>query len=151
MALPVLGRPRSPERRDPFAELDDLYERFSSLVANEFGKTFGSGMDRWVPLADLEETDDAYTVELDLPGVVQDDLDVQLDDRVLTVSGEIHERQRKGILHRRGRRSGRFHYSVSLPGELDEEHVDAQLRDGVLTLRVPKAEHSRRRRIAISR
>jgi HSP20 family protein len=147
MTLPVLRRPRGAERWDPFAEFDDLHERFSTLVENGFG----SRLDRWVPLADLEETDDGYVLELELPGAVRDDIDVQLDDRVLTVSGQMRGKQRTGILHRRNRRFGEFHYTVTLPGELDEEHVEAQLRDGVLTVRMPKSPQSRRRRIEISR
>jgi len=104
-----------------------------------------------VPLADVEETDDAYLVEVELPGLARDDVDVQLEDRVLTVSGEISEKKRMGILHRRARKVGSFHYTVMLPGELDEEHVDATLTDGVLTVRVPKSPGTRRRRIPISR
>jgi HSP20 family protein len=147
MTVPVPSRPRAPERWDPVRELDDLYDRFAKVWEQNLGR----GLDRWIPLADLEETDDAYTVELELPGVARDDVDVQLDDRVLTVSGEIHEKERKGILHRRTRKVGRFHYTVTLPGELDDEHVEAQLRDGVLTVRVPKSASSRKRRITITR
>ena len=147
MALPVLHRSRSPERWDPFRELEEFHDRFARIW--ESGP--GDALNRWVPLADLEETDDAYVVELDLPGLARDDVDVQLDDRILTVSGEIREKKRTGILHRRTRKVGRFHYTVTLPGELDDEHVAASLRDGVLTVRIPKSAQARRRRIAISR
>jgi HSP20 family protein len=143
MTLPVPSRSRSAERWEPFRELDDLYSRVA--------QAWGSGLDRWVPLADVEETDDAYTVELELPGAARDDVDVQLDDRVLTVSGEIREKKRSGILHRRTRRAGKFSYTVTLPGELDEDHVEAHLRDGVLTVRAPKSVQTRRRRIEIAR
>ena len=147
MTLPVLHRGKAPERRDPFRELDELYDRFA--------RVWDSGpfdaLDRWVPLADLEETEDAYVVELELPGLADEDVDVQLDDRVLTVSGEIRERKRTGILHRRTRKVGRFHHAVTLPLEVDEEHVEASLQDGVLTVRVPKSPGSRRRRFEISR
>ena len=147
MALPVLHRAKAPERWDAFRELDELYDR----VAQVWDSAPLRGLDRWVPLADLEETDDAYVVELEVPGLARDDVDVQLDDRVLTVSGEIREKRRTGILHRRTRKVGRFHYAVTLPVEVDDEHVEASLRDGVLTVRVPKSAHSRRRRIEITR
>ena len=147
MTLPVLTRQRAPERWDPLRELDELHDRLTKV----WESGFGTALDRWVPLADLEETDDAYTVELELPGVARDDVDVQLDDRVLTVSGEIQDKRRTGILHRRTRKVGRFQYTVTLPGELDEENVEASLRDGVLTIRVPKSAQSRRRRIEIRR
>ena len=147
MALPVLHRGKAPERWDPFRDLDEVHDRLAEV--------WDSGplraLDRWVPLADLEETDDAYVVELEVPGLARDDVDVQLDDRVLTVSGEIREKKRTGILHRRTRKVGRFHYAVTLPVEVDDEHVEASLRDGVLTVRVPKSARSRRRRIQVTR
>ena len=147
MTLPVLKRRGTPQRWDPFRDLDEFYDRFSRIA----GSGASDALDRWVPLADLEETDDAYVVELELPGLAPDDVDVQLDDRVLTVSGEIREKKRTGILHRRTRRVGEFRHAVTLPAEVDDEHVEASLRDGVLTVRVPKSPQSRRRRIQITR
>ena len=146
MTLPVRSPSRSVGRWDPFRELDELYERVNTL----WQSGLGGALDHWSPLADVEETDDAYTVELDLPGVAREDVDIQLDDRRLTVSGDIEEKERKGILHRRTRRVGRFHYSVTLPGDVDADDVSAQLHDGVLTVRVPKSAQAKPRRIAIS-
>ena len=82
--------------------------------------------------------------------MTRDDVDIQLDDRQLTVSGDIEEKERKGILHRRTRRVGRFHFSVSLPGDVDADNVSARLHDGVLTVHVPKSAQSKPRRIAIT-
>ncbi|MGY1750324.1 Hsp20/alpha crystallin family protein [Modestobacter sp. SYSU DS0511] len=146
MALPVLSRSRNMATRDPFRELDELYDRFTSLWQSELGGV----VDRWVPSADLEETDDAWSLELELPGVARDDVDVQLQDRVLTVSGEVKEKERTGVLHRRTRRVGAFQYSVTLPGDVDADSVQAHLHDGVLTVRVPKSQAAKPRRIAIS-
>ena len=147
MTLPVLNRDAAPERWDPFRQLDELHDRLArAWDAGSLG-----ALDRWVPSADLEETDDAYVLELELPGLARDDVDVELGDRVLTVSGEIREKKRTGILHRRTRKVGKFHYAVTLPAEVDEEHVEASLRDGVLTVRVPKSAQTRRRRIEITR
>jgi HSP20 family protein len=103
----------------------------------------------WVPAVDIEEVEDAWIVEAELPGVDKKDVDVQLRDNELTITGEIKERERKGILRRRTRRVGRFEYRVALPGEADSEDIDATLRDGVLTLRVPKSERARPRRIDV--
>ena len=146
MTLPVRSPSRSAVRWDPLRELDELYERVNTLWQSWLDGT----LDRWSPLADIEETDDAYTVEIDLPGVAREDVDIQLDDRRLTVSGDIEEKERKGILHRRTRRVGRFHFSVTLPGDVDADDVSAQLHDGVLTVHVPKSAQARPRRIAIS-
>ena len=146
MALPLPTRSRQPAQRDPFRELDDLYDRFTSLW--EAGP--GTGLAGWVPSAELEETDDSWVVELELPGVAREDVDVELDDQLLTVSGHTEEKQRTGILRRSTRRTGRFEYAVTLPGDADADHVDAQLRDGVLTVRVPKSPDTRRRRIQVT-
>jgi HSP20 family protein len=146
MTLPVRSPSRSAARWDPLRELDELYERVNTL----WQSGLSGALDQWSPLADVEETDDAYTVELDLPGVARDDVDIQLDDRRLTVSGDIEEKARTGILHRRTRRVGRFHFSVTLPGDVDADNVSAQLHDGVLTVHVPKSAQAKPRRIAIS-
>jgi len=86
----------------------------------------------------VEETEDAYSVEIELPGVRREDIDIQLDDRQLTVSGEVKGKERAGILRRRTRRVGRFQYSVTLPADVDADDVNARLNDGVLTVRVPR-------------
>ena len=146
MALPVRTRPRDLASWDPVRELDELAERVNSL----WESGLGGALDRWSPLADVEETEDAYTVEIDLPGVRRDDVDIQLVDRVLTVTGEVKEKERTGMLRRRTRRVGQFHYSVTLPGDVDADDVSAQLHDGVLTVRLAKSPEARPRRIAIA-
>jgi len=149
MTLPVRSPSRSLAPRDsswdPFRELEDLYERVNRLWADSLGT-----VDRWAPLADVEETEDAYSVEIELPGVSRDDVDIQLGDRQLTVTGEVKQKERTGILRRTTRRVGRFSYAVTLPGDVDADGVTASLADGVLTVRVPKAEQARPRRIAIT-
>jgi HSP20 family protein len=69
----------------------------------------------------------------------------------LTITGEIKERERKGILRRRTRRTGRFEYRVTLPGETDADNVDAKLEGGVLTVRVPKSGRARPRRVEVKK
>ena len=150
MTLPVRSPSRSAVRWDPLRELDELYERVDRL----WQSGLGGALDQWSPLADVEETDDAFTVEIDPPGVAREDVDIQLDDRRLTVVGDIEEKERTGILHRHTRRVGRFHVSVTLPGDVhvdvDADDVSAQLHDGVLTVHVPKSAQAEPRRIAIS-
>lgn len=146
MTLPVRSRPRAVAGWDPLRELDELADRVNRLW--EAG--FEGGLQGWAPLADVEETDDSYVVEIDLPGVKRDEVDIQLTDRQLTVSGEVKEKERAGILRRRTRRVGRFQYSVTLPADVDAEGVGARLDDGVLTVRVPKAEQAKPRRIPIT-
>ena len=88
--------------------------------------------------------------EIELPGVALEDLSVEVAGRRLTVTGERKESERVGILRRRTRTVGRFHYEVLLPGEVDEDGVEAALQDGVLTVRVPKPVSQRPRRIPVT-
>jgi HSP20 family protein len=69
-----------------------------------------------VPLADIEETDDAGIIEAEAPGADRDDINVEFHASELVITGEIKEKERKGILRRRTRRTGRFEYRVTLPG-----------------------------------
>jgi HSP20 family protein len=133
-------------RWDPFRELDELYKQMNHLLEAGVGT---EGATRWVPLADVEETDDAYTIEMELPGVKQDDVDIEVNGRELTVSGEVKEKERAGILRRRTRKVGEFSYSVTLPMEIDAENVSASLDSGILTIRVPKSQRERSRHVTI--
>ena len=104
----------------------------------------------WVPLADVSETDDAYTVEVELPGVRKDQINVELNDRELVISGEIPEpSEEDGQRRRRSRRTGRFEFRTVLPGEVNPDGVSANLSDGVLSVKIPKAEEAKPRRIEV--
>ena len=89
----------------------------------------------WIPLADIEETDDAWIIEAELPSVDRKDINVELRDNELVITGEIKEKERKGVLRRRTRRKGQFEYRVTLPGHPREEGIEANLHEGVLTVR----------------
>lgn len=155
MALPVrrstdAPRPAGdwPDRWSPFAELERLNRQLASFLESwrALPDLFG---DAFTPLADVEETDDAYLVEIELPGVKRDDVDIEIAGRRVTVRGERKERERVGILRRRERTVGRFAYEVTLPGDVDEDGVEAHLDEGVLTVRLPKPEYDRPRRIPV--
>lgn len=152
MALPV-RRTASPaplaERWDPFHELDDLHGRMEQLMQGMLTDTRTGNGAIWAPPVDVEETEDAWIVEAELPGVKRDAIDIQVRGNELVISGEIKERERAGILRRRTRRVGAFEYRVELPGETDADAIDAKLKDGVLTLRVPKPERAQPRRIEV--
>jgi HSP20 family protein len=132
---------------DPFREFEQLQEEMGRLMQS-ISPPMGNG-GAWMPLADIEETDDAWIVEAELPGVNRRGVNVELRDSELVISGEIKEKERKGVLRRRTRRTGRFEYRVTLPGETDRERIEANLHDGVLTVRVPKAEQAKPRRIEV--
>ncbi|MEU0245621.1 Hsp20/alpha crystallin family protein [Streptomyces sp. NPDC006235] len=80
----------------------------------------------------------------------KDDITVELNAGDLAVHGEIKERERTGVLRSHTRRTGGFDHRVTLPQDTDEQHITAELTDGVLTVNVPKAEKARPRRIEIT-
>ena len=149
MALPVhRGRGNEPERWQPWGDLARVHDQLTGLL-EAFGPFYGLFGDAFSPLADLEETDDAYVIEVELPGVKREDVSVELSGRRLVVTGERKDRERSGVLRRRTRSVGRFHHEVVLPGDVDGEGVSASLEEGVLTVRVPKVAAERPRRIEV--
>jgi HSP20 family protein len=141
----------SRQERSPFADLDQLGERMRRLLEQTFGDlppglTETAG---WVPAVDVEEQDDAYVVEAEVPGVKREDVNIELVGNELAITGDIKEKERKGVLRRRARRVGRFEFRVTLPNQVDPEKIEAELTDGVLTVRVPKAERAQRRQIEV--
>ncbi|MER5910415.1 Hsp20/alpha crystallin family protein [Streptomyces sp. NPDC001982] len=93
----------------------------------------------WAPLADLSETDEAYEVECELPGIKREDIDVEVSQRELHITGELKEREREGVLRHTTRLTGRFEYRALLPTDVKAEDVHAGLANGILTVTVPKA------------
>ena len=149
VALPVRhGDGQQAVRWDPFAELTRLDQQLHEYLGNwaRLPSLFGEATSL---LADLEETDDAYIVEVEVPGAKREDIDVEVAGRRLRVSGERKERERTGILRRSTRTVGRFEHEVVLPGEVDEEGIEASLDEGVLTVRIPKSERERPKRISV--
>lgn len=159
MALPLLRRdhdendvrPASapPASLDARRELEELRERLDRVMGSIWQTdALETGLG-WSPAVDVEEADDAWIVEAELPGIKEKDIALELRGTELSISGDIEERRRRGILRRRSRRVGHFDYRVNLPGVSDTEDVQATLDQGVLSVRIPKPEHGRRRRIAI--
>jgi HSP20 family protein len=133
----------------PLRELEDLQEQTAQLLQQLWGSAAPDMPAPWVPDVDIEEADDAWIVEAELPGARAEDIHVEVHEGELTIRGEIVEREREGILRRRSRRVGQFEYHVALPGLTDAAEPEARLRQGVLSVRVPKPEVSRPREIRI--
>lgn len=141
---------RALRRFEPFRDFEELQDRMNQLVESAWsGGQVDDAPRPWVPSVDIEELDDAWIVEAELPGVDKRDVDVELRDSELTIAGEIKERERKGILRRRTRSVGRYEFRVTLPGPISADDLSANLSDGVLTVRVPKPEPARARRIDV--
>ena len=136
-----------PAGRGPLAELDRLNRELAHYL--DSWRQLPDLVGGFTPLADLEETPDAYVVEVEVPGVRREDINIEIAGRRLSVHGERKEKERVGILRRRERVVGRFACEVVLPGDVEEDDVQAHLEGGVLTVRLPKPERDRPRRIQI--
>jgi HSP20 family protein len=132
----------------PFRDIETLYAEMDRLAQSVFGGKTGQGA--WMPAADIVETDSAYAIEIELPGVRREDVDVNLNGNELVVIGEVKERKREGLFRRRTRRVGEFELRVTLPGHLREADVEASLAYGVLKVYVPKAQNTKTNRITVS-
>ena len=147
MTRPATPPPRRgrvlPGRRGPFREMDDVHRRMGQLLEGFFGDLPPvGGIEQppvWVPVAEVVERGDEFVIELELPGVRSEDVDLELRDTRLRVSGAAVERRDRGLVRRKGRRNGAFEYVVTLPGEADPERVGSSLDAGILTVRVGKA------------
>jgi HSP20 family protein len=142
-------------RWEPFRELSSLQTEMNRLFNTAFGDTpnggTGAGARRWLPAMDLLETDEAFVLRADLPGMSESDVNIELEDNVLTVSGERkaeHEDKGEGF-YRLERASGTFSRSLTLPKGVDPEAVSASFDRGVLEVRIPKPERRKPRKIAI--
>jgi HSP20 family protein len=136
---------------DPSREFEDIYSRMGQLVNAAFGDLPLARLAEapWAPFADVSETDDAYVIRAELPGVNKDQVDVQLQDRELVISGEIQDTE-NGKRRRSSRRTGRFEYRTYLPSDINADQVRAELSDGILTVTVPKSEAAKPRKIEIT-
>ncbi len=146
---------RSPEwsYRNPletFQSLRRQMEMLSDLVSGtqSMRETLAGGV---FPLINLTEDAENYYARAELPGIEAGDLDIQIDGKNLTISGERKIDLDKDVKYRRREReSGKFSRVISLPGEVDPEKVDAGLTNGFLNVKIPKAEAAKPKRITIS-
>ena len=142
-------RRRTLFRRGP---LESIREEMQDLISRTFGEEGDLwSVDRITPSLDLAEADNALEVRMDIPGMEAKDIDIQVNANVLTVSGERkEEREDKGkTYHRVERRVGAFSRSVTLPCPVKEDAVDAQYKNGILTIKLPKTEEAKARKITV--
>lgn len=131
--------------RSPWTEMNRLQREMETL--------FGGGtQDLWAPPVDIEETPDHLVFRAELPGMSREDIDVELEDGVLMLNGEKKEEPKaenvQGLLYER--RWGTFTRRFTLPRAVDANAINATYSNGVLTVRVPKAEEAKGRKIEIT-
>jgi len=142
-------------RWEPTRELHTVQSEINRLFNSFFDTPApdgGNQLRRWIPATDLVENESEYVLRADLPGLTQDDVSIELDDNVLTLSGERkaeHEGREEGY-YRLERAFGSFARSLTLPDGVDPDGITANFRNGVLEVRVPKPEQRKPRKVAIA-
>jgi HSP20 family protein len=135
------------------SDFEQLTERMRRMLDQTFGDlgwpSRGEAAGGWAPLVDIEEMDDSYVVEADLPGVKREDVNIEIVGHELIITGDVKGREHKGELRRQMRRMGHFEYRLGLPTQVDPDKIEASLTDGVLTVRIPKSEKEQRRQIEV--
>ena len=141
---------RAPERQSVWDVFNDLDSMFEGLLRPTRRTYQGGGL---VPAIDVSETDHEYLVKAELPGIKREDLDVTIQDGVLTINAESsyeNEHKEDGRIIRQERRYGKFVRSMRLGEEVDKEKVQAEYKDGVLSLKLPKAEAVKPKKIEVN-
>jgi HSP20 family protein len=137
-------------RYNPFGDMMTLRDAMNELLADSFVSPRRVGSAEQRPL-DLYENASEYVVKLAVPGLKPEDFEVTMQENILTVRGQMREEQQdeNTRYHVREQFYGAFERTVRFPGAVGAENIQAELADGVLTIRVPKAEEARARRINV--
>jgi HSP20 family protein len=140
-------------RWEPFAGLSNIHSMFNDLFDENFGRQWSrpdSG--KWYPAVDVLKSKDAYMIRAELPGMKREDISLEVKDGTLTLSGERKsEKPAEGVEYRRVERvNAKFWRSFTLPETVKHDAIEATYKDGVLEVRVPKAEEVKPRQIEIS-
>jgi len=137
-------------RWTPWQEIESVNRQLSRLL-DDSNSTMDTGGGHWAPSVDIRETDDALLVQAELPGIDKKDVKLEVREGVMTLSGE--RRYEKDVeeenVHRIERSYGSFTRSFSLPANIDSEKVQAEMKDGVLSVRLPKRESAKPKAIEI--
>ena len=140
-------------RWDPFQDVLSLREAMNQLMEESFVRpTAAQGGQNFVPALDLSETAEGYLVEAALPGVKPEDVEVTVENNVLTIKGEARQEvdEQKRNFHRVERRFGSFQRTIGLPTTVKADAIQASLTNGVLRLEIPKAEEVKPRKISVN-
>jgi len=139
---------------DPFAEVVDLHKRMDEIFGEFFGRTpaaMAATEAVWSPLVDVHETKEGFQLQVELPGVKQEDIQVSIVGDTLTLKGERKRETevKEDHYHRIERSYGTFQRSVVLPSVVDPNRVKATYRDGVLQIQLPKKEEAKPKEIKV--
>lgn len=140
-------------RWDPFNEMLSLREAMSQLFEDSVVApgTLRRGQGGFAPALDVSETEDSYRVEVAVPGLKPEDLQITFENNVLSIKGELRQESedKKRNYHRTERRYGSFQRTIALPSTVKADAIQAALTNGILRLDIPKAEEVKPRRITV--
>ena len=131
--------------------VNDVFDRMLEDFFSADTRFFGEPVTSLMPLMNIEETKDAYKISVELPGMEKDDIDIEVKDNVLTISGEKKEEREseEGTFYRRERRFGKFSRSINLPNDINIDDISAEYKNGVLMLTLPKTEEAKPKKITV--
>jgi len=131
-------------RFDPFRELQNMQKTFEYMnrLMQAVEQAPEAAKVDFVPAVNTREADDAYYIEVDLPGVKKEDISIDVKDNILTISGErkVEEERKEDEFYRVESFYGKFERSFTLPEDVDADKIEAEAKDGVLTVKIPKAQ-----------
>jgi len=142
---------------NPSRELFKIERDFNSLLQNFIHKFKNDREDKdfleasWSPLSDIIETDDEYKVALDIPGVEKKDIKVSVSNSLLSISGERKEENEviKSNYYKIEKAYGKYFRSFNLPENIDMQKIDAEFKNGTLTVHIPKSENAKPKQIEV--
>ncbi len=138
-------------RYEPWNMLEQMRHDMDRIFANRENDSSNSDISQWSPAVDIKETDDNFVIQADVPGVNPKDIEVHMENGMLTIRGERQsetKEEEKGY-RRVERVSGSFYRRFTLPDTADAEKISAKSKDGVLEITIPKQEKEQPRRIEI--
>ena len=135
----------------PMSIFDDFYRPIGSLLSGGLPSRLAAESEAWLPAVDIKRDEGAYLIEMEVPGFGPDDIDVEAHDNVLTIQGQRESETDKseGDFIRRERRFGSFVRRFSLPTGASSDEIGAQVKEGVLHLRVPDGESAAPKKITV--
>jgi len=140
-------------RRDPFLNLSSLQEQVNRMFESAFpGRADASAMTAWAPSVDIYETENELVLKADLPDVSEKDLDIRVENNMLTIHGErkFEQKVKEENYLRIERTYGSFSRSFSLPNTINTEAIKADYKNGVLTVEIPKRAESKPKQVKVN-
>ena len=132
---------------DPFKDIRKSFDLLNAMMNTVPAQGEEGALMAFVPAVNSREDDDAYYVEVDLPGIKKEDIDINIEDNILTISGErkVKEEVEEDDYYKVESKYGKFSRSFTLPEKVDEDNIKAESKDGVLEVVIPKLKEEEKK------